>query len=443
MIEKKLLFIEINEADFNFFLKGARKYNFSEITNFFKKKKKFHTFTHDKEEGYNLDPWVQWVSVHTGKNSKVHKILRLGQTLNKKIKQTWDILAKKRISSFVFGAFNASYRKNKFIKIFLPDPWSFNEFPYPKILNKIHELPSYYSQNYPKIETKIILVKGIKFLSFIIFQKRILFFFLKNIFQLIKIIFYSKFRSFILYFLLDLIYLFILNNKLKKNDVNFAIVTLNSFAHYQHNHWDEKKYEFIYFWFLNEIIKIFNIISINFNETLVYNGFNQYKIKPIYTLRPKKPDEFIKKIGIKFKSVRQNMTTGATIFFNNQKEKMNAIKIMREFNIFSYPIFNIEDYKKNLKIFYKFAIETKIDELKVKYLNKKNYKKFINLNNTNQLKKKSLNVNKIELLLNEVIYTKSTSKHKSSGTLFTDNLDFKKTLIENTKIHNKIINFFS
>jgi len=81
--------------------------------------------------------------------------------------------------------------------------------------------------------------------------------------------------------------------------------------------------------------------------------------------------------------------------------------------------------------------------MKVKYLNKKNYKKFINLNNTNQLKKKSLNVNKIELLLNEVIYTKSTSKHKSSGTLFTDNLDFKKTLIENTKIHNKIINFFS
>ena len=35
-------------------------------------KKKFKTYTDDNKEGYNLDPWVQWVSVHTGKKSKFH-----------------------------------------------------------------------------------------------------------------------------------------------------------------------------------------------------------------------------------------------------------------------------------------------------------------------------------------------------------------------------------
>ena len=71
---KKLLLLELNEFDFEFFLYGAKKYNFPLIKDFFKDKKKLNTFTDDKKEGFNLDPWVQWVSVHTGKSSKEHKI---------------------------------------------------------------------------------------------------------------------------------------------------------------------------------------------------------------------------------------------------------------------------------------------------------------------------------------------------------------------------------
>ena len=48
------------------------------LKNFFYKKKKFILIQMTKE-GFNLDPWVQWVSVHTGKLSKNHKIYRLGQ----------------------------------------------------------------------------------------------------------------------------------------------------------------------------------------------------------------------------------------------------------------------------------------------------------------------------------------------------------------------------
>ena len=66
MITKKNLAIfEINECDFKYFLKGATKYRFPLIKNYFKKKNKITTFTIDKEEGLNLDPWVQWVPVCT------------------------------------------------------------------------------------------------------------------------------------------------------------------------------------------------------------------------------------------------------------------------------------------------------------------------------------------------------------------------------------------
>ena len=68
--KQSLLFVEINECDFDYFLYGAKKYNYSAIEKFIKSKKKFKTYTDDNKEGYNLDPWVQWVSVHTGKKYK-------------------------------------------------------------------------------------------------------------------------------------------------------------------------------------------------------------------------------------------------------------------------------------------------------------------------------------------------------------------------------------
>ena len=117
-MHKKLLILELNEFDINFFFYGAKKYNFPSIKEFFKDKKKLETFTNDKEEGFNLDPWVQWVSIHTGKSSKKHKIFRLGQSIDKKIKQIWEILSKDRIRSTIWGLFNSSLRLKKNIIYF-------------------------------------------------------------------------------------------------------------------------------------------------------------------------------------------------------------------------------------------------------------------------------------------------------------------------------------
>ena len=78
-MKKNLVIFEVNECDFKFFLYGAKKYNFPIISQYLKKKNKIKTFTNDKEEGLNLDPWVQWVSFHTGLLSRKHKVFRLGQ----------------------------------------------------------------------------------------------------------------------------------------------------------------------------------------------------------------------------------------------------------------------------------------------------------------------------------------------------------------------------
>ena len=70
----------------------------------------------------------------------------------------------------------------------------------------------------------------------------------------------------------------ILKNNLKKKS-DLVIIGINSFAHYQHNYWNNKQYEKVYFWYLNEMLKIINNISKLYTSSIIFNGFSQKKLK--------------------------------------------------------------------------------------------------------------------------------------------------------------------
>ena len=82
MKKKDLLAIYLNEFNNDYLYKGAKKYKCHLILKNLKLKN-IETFTRDKKQNYNLDPWVQAVSISTGKSSKIHKIYNLGQPVKK------------------------------------------------------------------------------------------------------------------------------------------------------------------------------------------------------------------------------------------------------------------------------------------------------------------------------------------------------------------------
>ena len=88
--KKKTLVLNLNEINLTFILKNAKKYKSENILKFFKNKDLIKTITKDKIQHKNLDPWVQEVSINTGKPSTKHKIFNLGQVLDKKIDHIWD-----------------------------------------------------------------------------------------------------------------------------------------------------------------------------------------------------------------------------------------------------------------------------------------------------------------------------------------------------------------
>ena len=145
--KKKLLVVHLNEFNLSFLREGALKYNcenIKKILSYYKIK----TYSVDKIQDKNLDPWVQSVSINTGIKSKKHKIFNLGQKIPKSLSQIWDLLSKKNIICAVWGTMNSTYNNNKNLKIFFPDPWNNKTKPKPDDLKKLFELPRAYAQNY-------------------------------------------------------------------------------------------------------------------------------------------------------------------------------------------------------------------------------------------------------------------------------------------------------
>lgn len=77
---KRLLLIELNEINFDavgFYIERGEY-----LPGFTKLIEKGITNTESESEYANLEPWVQWPSVHTGKTYDEHKIFRLGDFVN-------------------------------------------------------------------------------------------------------------------------------------------------------------------------------------------------------------------------------------------------------------------------------------------------------------------------------------------------------------------------
>jgi hypothetical protein len=71
----------------------------------------------------HIEPWIQWVSAHTGKTFDEHKIFRLGDIVDSKVEQIWEVLERRGISVGAVSPMNAVNRLEN-PSFFVPDPWT-------------------------------------------------------------------------------------------------------------------------------------------------------------------------------------------------------------------------------------------------------------------------------------------------------------------------------
>ena len=339
---KKLILVELNEINFDIVQKYISKKKLNFFPSIVNKETKI---TKSENEYSKLEPWIQWVSAHTGMTADEHKIFRLGESKNFNIEQIFEKIEKKNFTIGVLFSMNV-LNKLKNPKYFIPDPWTetkaSNSF-WCKIINKaIKQAVNDNSANKVGITSYLILLlTSIRFIRFTKY-KFFLDLFLKS---------YKKkwYKSLLLDFLISEIHL----NFLKNKKTNFSTVFYNAGAHIQHHYFHNSKEIKNKIknphWYINqkydpikdmlkmydEILKSYLSLTNKGYNLIFVTGLSQKpynKVKFYYRL--KNHESFLKKLDIRYESVQKLMTRDFFIFFKNNRDRNDArIKLKKIFSM--------------------------------------------------------------------------------------------------------------
>lgn len=115
-----LVLVALNEINFDV----ARAYvNRLDLRNF-RRAFDYGVRRTSSEEHYEyLEPWIQWVSAHTGLSADKHGVRRLGDIVDAPIRQVFEIL---EANGFVVGCVSTMNAANRLREpaYFVPDPWT-------------------------------------------------------------------------------------------------------------------------------------------------------------------------------------------------------------------------------------------------------------------------------------------------------------------------------
>ncbi|BET12277.1 hypothetical protein [Pandoraea sputorum] len=121
-VRKKLVLVELNEINFDIAKEYVREHpgRFPALA----KLMAGACVRSTCETNYvEIEPWIQWASVHSGKTYAEHGIFRLGDIVGSDVPQLFEQLEHKGLRVGCVSAMNAENRLNA-PAYFIPDPWT-------------------------------------------------------------------------------------------------------------------------------------------------------------------------------------------------------------------------------------------------------------------------------------------------------------------------------
>ena len=380
-----LILIELNEINFNavnhYIEKGHSLNAFKKII------EKGLVNTIAESEYQNLEPWIQWPSVHNGKTFNDHKIYRLGDSVNSCDKQIFEDIESAGFRVGAISPMNATNRlKNP--AYFIPDPWT-KTLPDDSFLSKVITniiVQAVNDNSKSKLSIKTIFYLGISFFALVSPSRY---------FPIAMYAARAFARPWRKALFLDMFLYEIHKTLFKRKSPNFSTLFLNAGAHIQHHYFFNSSYvdsEELKnpSWYIEEqedpileMLKIYDEILLDLLskkniEVIVATGLSQkpFEQKKFY-YRLKNHALFLEKIGIEFTSVLPRMTRDFLISFETLEQasiaekKLSKIYVNKKDKLFG----EIDNRGKDI-----FVVLTFPDEV---------------------TKKTSININEKEILLSE------------------------------------------
>jgi hypothetical protein len=120
-----------------------------------------------EEVAPNLDPWIQWVTVHSGLSFDEHGVFHLGDGHKLAVRSLWDLIAAEGKTVWVCGSMNIKYDLPLRGAV-VPDPWTVGMSPFPAELEPYYLFVQRNVQEYTN--DRVPLSKGdyLRFMKFMV-----------------------------------------------------------------------------------------------------------------------------------------------------------------------------------------------------------------------------------------------------------------------------------
>lgn len=228
---KRVIQLELNEISPTLIRKLCQE---GHLPNFNRVLDKWQDYTTTSETVYeNIEPWIQWVTAHTGKTLSEHKIFRLGDAHDLKHDQIWEVLSDRCIRCAIVGAMNATPGRLK-DGLFFPDPWSKSNSTVPADLKGLWNLISNKVQTHASTQPNVEdILQALKATA----RFRIS---MKLMARIAKQIVEQRLEPKVKWRLAGLFDLFLAEifcSVQKSPEYQYLTLFLNSVAHYQHHFW--------------------------------------------------------------------------------------------------------------------------------------------------------------------------------------------------------------
>lgn len=331
---KRLIFLELNELNFDVVARYIEKFpgRFNSIERLMAC---VHIRTIAETKYEQLEPWIQWVSIHTGLPFAEHGVFRLGDIVNAKATQFFEELENQGFSVGSVSAMNAENRLKK-PAYFIPDPWtntaSDGGFWGKALSQAVAQAVNDNSQSKITFKTAFTLLLGL-------FR-------------------FAKLRHYTLYFklawgagrakwrkalFLDL-FLHDIHLGLRALSLpNFSALFLNAGAHIQHHYFFSsfliKKDSSLRnpSWYISDshdpfedMLEIYDVIigeylSLKDADVMIVTGLSQKPYDRIkYYYRLKKHSDFLRSVNIEYRNVIPRMTRDFLIEFDSHEQAAAA-----------------------------------------------------------------------------------------------------------------------
>jgi hypothetical protein len=312
-------------------------------------------------EHQGLDPWVQWVSVHTEVPSQEHGVLRLGDVPRLQVPQIWERLSRAGKTTGVWCVMNGSRRDAPGTQFFFADPWTFSEAPYPSELGNFLALPGYYAKNYMALRPWLLLKAAMRTAAFVV-RKIPLRLLAQDAWFLLRNFWRAPADSCTLFAAFDVISARLFQQYRRRTQPDVCFAFFNLVAHFQHHHWhaglDMDWRTDAVFRTANRILSIATEDAEPQDLVLVLNGLSQRNVdgQGFFCYRPIDPSRFLRRAGIRFTRVEPCMTNDAHVFFASTEDRDAAVDLLRGARVAGEQAFFVcPDSADPHKLFYQVA----------------------------------------------------------------------------------------